>query len=321
MGKIEFMNIDRLKTELALKSVTAIERCKSISDDDLLKMVEEKCLGRTYLQNKSVYPRYMKYEKFWLRFFRHVVNEIKNGEKRTSRLNYKLIQNMMLTGSAYTSEAFFLNEIKTVPSYVVSPWRNALVQHHLQEGMAMKPDCIIELGSGPAFILHQLWCTDGIYDCNYLAGEITQIGQLTALLISAFEAEYKFDSFTFDFERPDLSSIYNKYNRILFITKGAIEQIRIISKVLFVELINSVQHVSCAHFEPVGWQFFEEDEMNFLTKTHMNRCKTAGYNENLKIILDGLVKENRIRIVNTDINFSGKADTYETYIYWEKVEK
>ena len=268
--------------------------------------------------DQKLYPRYLKYEKHWLNRVSILRDIILSGETNLSRV-VKKMDDAVISRPHAMDKAVFFGKLREVPAEIVIPWRDSLALAFLTKNYTPDTDCVIEMGSGPALFLIKFWLANGPLNADYYGLEITQTARLCINIMSCIEPNLKLRSMFFDYQNPDFSALNNKYKNALIFSKGSIEQIDKLKEALFERLLLISDRLTCVHYEPVGWQIVKRYKQNLLTRRHQRRCKKLKYNSNLWTLLKNFESKGLIKINDYSVNFSGKADHFETYISWTKV--
>lgn len=121
----------------------------------------------------------------------------------------------------------------------------------------MKPDTIVELGSGYGRVLFQLAAAIGKdlppLAIKYHACEITEGGRALTAEIHKLAPGMDLAIHRFDYYQPDLSFL-PKDARVLFYSVASVEQIPELPLVLAEALTSFRPGTVGVHFEPIGWQ-------------------------------------------------------------------
>lgn len=205
---------------------------------------------------------------------------------------------------------------------------------------------VMELGSGWSSNIFQIYIAHGASRSKkiiYYGGEYTREGQVCAKFLAGQDEHLKYRSFQFDFREPEVSFLCRQRGHILLFTHHSIEQVDLICPSLFEQLKEIANDITVVHFEPIGWQRNEElmamreagnDEffMDIAANVEAGDIEDLDrnsawwswrlkYNMNLLKIVRDLEKENAIKIVNEEYNFSGTANILNptTLLHYELV--
>ena len=139
-------------------------------------------------------------------------------------------------------------------------------------------DAIVELGSGMATNLIEMFYRGGPRNIPYYAGEYTESGTRIAKSLSKHCPKMDLHSFRFDYNAPNLDIVKEK-GTVLFFTIHSIEQVQDVSQVLFETIANHAENVICIHLEPFGWQLEGFDGPP--SREQAELCIKNGWNRNL----------------------------------------
>ena len=117
-------------------------------------------------------------------------------------------------------------------------------------------ECIVELGSGYGrnlFPLHAAVKERAGVSLEYHACEFTHAGRDLTRKLHGLADTMELFVHAFDYREPDLSFLNNRSN-VLFMTVHSIEQIPVLDRSVFEEMLTRAPGCKCLHFEPVGWQ-------------------------------------------------------------------
>lgn len=156
-----------------------------------------------------------------------------------------------------------------------------------------KTDAIIELGSGYGRNLFWTWLNGGPQNIKYYGLEFTKSGRDASEMIASFEKRMTFISKPFNFYYPSFDFLKDINGHIVFFSVHSIEQIPLISREFFIELLRLGKNFTCIHFEPIGWQI---NERKTLKGSSQEYAQTHDYNTNLYDIILKLQTENLISI-------------------------
>jgi len=121
-------------------------------------------------------------------------------------------------------------------------------------------DYVVELGSGVGinlFLLADKLDTALRKRITFFSCEFTDSGKKACDELLRFSHDLKMSVEHFDYYQPNFSFLPSKKN-VLFFTAHSIEQIPIIDRAVFEEMIARSAQCHCYHAEPVGWQYDEE---------------------------------------------------------------
>jgi len=267
--------------------------------------------------DKRLYQRYPQYERHWLNYVTTLRSIILSGETNLSRAVWKVEQALKIRRPI--EKVLILGKVQKVPSEIIWQWFDVESLAFLTKYSDEDTNCVVEVGAGPALFLFKFWLSHGPLNANYYALEITQTGRLFTNIMSCLESSTSFRSLYFDYQKPDFSTLRNKYNKVLVFSKGSVEQIPELPKEFFTQLLSISKELTCVHSEPVGWQIVKPYKQDLRTRKHRKRCLKKNYNTNLWALLQELESEGLLAINEYLINFSGKADHPGTYISWTKV--
>ena len=120
-------------------------------------------------------------------------------------------------------------------------------------------DCVVELGSGTGRNLFKMFhaVKDRLgVELEMHACELTDTGRTISKTLHRLCPAMNLSIHAFDYYEPDLSFLGQGRN-VLFVTVFSIEQISVLGKSVFDEMLARTNSCFCLHFEPVGWQFDE----------------------------------------------------------------
>ena len=199
-----------------------------------------------------------------------------------------------------------------MPRAVLMGGRLALHSHALIEHCPPDADLVVELGAGWGANLFDLWLSGGPR-APYIAMEPTLAGRSAAEVLAALEPQLDLSTHAFDFHAPDYSSL--KASRALVFSSHAIEQIAELKREAITGLFDIAPRLTCAHFEPVGWQTAAGSDV----EAAHGYAERAGYNRNLWPLLKDLEAEGEItiKLMVPDI-FSHKKVNASTLIVWSR---
>lgn len=165
--------------------------------------------------------------------------------------------------------------VLTVPYYTGTLNHNYIVDMLATESF----DCIVELGCGYGRNLFEIFLGTAPTNMPYFGGELTESGRAAFALLATLEPKMDARPFRFDFRAPDFA-ILAPFERILFFTMHAIEQVHEIP-VDLIERMAACGHRSVGvHFEPFGFQF--EPELGPGTQEQKEYARTRQWNANFK---------------------------------------
>jgi SAM-dependent methyltransferase len=139
-------------------------------------------------------------------------------------------------------------------------------------------DCVVELGSG---IGRNLFALAHKLDpqlkkrITFYACEFTTSGKEVCAALQELCIDLSMSIQHFDYYRPDFSFLPPKGN-VLFFTCHSIEQIPILNRAVFDEIIAASDCCFCYHAEPVGWQYVD-DLMRQRAQTEGKDWKKDGF--------------------------------------------
>jgi len=291
---------------------------KKIDSLRIKKELNDQMLSTNQFLDTNLYERYPIYELHWLNYIVALRDIILSGEINLSRALKKVQDTLTVNHDKVFDKTVFFGKRRTIPSEIITSWRDSLALSLLTKNSDEDVECVIEIGSGPALFLFKFWLSNGPLKADYYALEITKTGRLFSNIISCLDSNISLKSSFFDYQKPDFSKLRCKYKKILIYSKGSIEQIPKLPLVFFKEILALSEQLTCVHFEPVGWQIVKPYKQNLLTRKHRKRCIKKNYNTNLWSQLKELEDSGQLTINDYAINFSGKSDHYESYISWTK---
>ena len=302
--------------------------------NDLLSFLErldpdriEKQIGAenttSFQFSEEVHPKYLMYEKHWLRYLSTLRDIILSGETNLSRVVKQIQDALTIKRPNEMEKAVFFGKLRKVPSEVVHPWKEYLNLTFLKKYCSPDMDCVIEMGSGPALFLFKFYLTNGPLNADYYGLEICSTARLCVNIMSFLEPNLKIKSMFFDYQNPDFSALNNKYKNVLIFSRGSIESVRDLKEEVLEKILLISERLTCVHFEPVDWQIVKPHKQNRITRKHKRRCNSSkfNYNRNLWALLKKLESKRLIKINEYLINYSGKAKHHDTYISWTKIPK
>ncbi|MGD9339056.1 MAG: hypothetical protein PVF76_17155, partial [Syntrophobacterales bacterium] len=121
-------------------------------------------------------------------------------------------------------------------------------------------DCVVELGSGIGrkliALAHQL-DPELRKRLMFYACEFTTAGREACAALQELNSDIRISIEPFDYYQPDFSFLPENKNVLCF-TSHSIEQIPILNRRVFEEIIAMTDRCYCYHAEPVGWQYLED---------------------------------------------------------------
>ncbi len=162
---------------------------------------------------------------------------------------------------------------------------------------ACRPDTtrIIELGSGWGFNLMQAWTRGGPRSARYIAAEYTQAGRDCAAALAELAPEMEFEAHALDYHRIEDCTIAPAQGHTLVFTAQSIEQIPHLSAEVLRFIGQLGDHVTCVHFEPVGWQLTADDK-DAQRASRDSYSKANDYNQNLWALLQEAEANSELRV-------------------------
>ena len=118
--------------------------------------------------SEELHPKYLMYEKHWLKYLSTLRDIILSGETNLSRVVKQIQDALTIKRPNEMEKAVFFGKLRKVPSEVVHPWKEYLNLTFLKKYCSPDMDCVIEMGSGPALFLFKFYLTNG----PLLAGRI-----------------------------------------------------------------------------------------------------------------------------------------------------
>lgn len=141
-------------------------------------------------------------------------------------------------------------QILTVPYYTTALNHNYIIDMLAKESF----DCVVELGSGYGRNLFEISLATATPNMPYFGGELTESGRTAFALLATLEPKMDARAFRFDFRAPDFT-VLAPFERILFFTMHAIEQVHEVPINLIERMAACGRRAVGVHFEPFGFQF------------------------------------------------------------------
>jgi hypothetical protein len=181
----------------------------------------------------------------------------------------------------------------------------------LSEACGEQTDLIVELGAGWGWHILTLWARGGPRDATYVSAELTEAGRRAAAKLAALDPDLDFQTRAFDYHEPALD--FGDREHAVVFTAHSIEQVPQIRPELFASIRGLARHVTCLHFEPVGWQL-EDRDLEGSSRAYAER---HDYNRNLVETIRAEEAAGRIRVeaIRPDL-FGIVASNASTLIRW-----
>jgi hypothetical protein len=185
-------------------------------------------------------------------------------------------------------------------------------------------DCIIEFGSGWGRNIFYLIDQLKGKDIDYYALEYTPNGTNVANILAKTIPDITLYTGQFDYNNPEFE-LKKKYKHIVIFTRHSIEQVHTMKPDFFNKILDLDCKFDIVHQEPIGWQISQEEKKKigqedrnlseFHTKTYNH------HNRNLYSILKKLESENKIKIVDLQIDYCSYRMEWNssTSLRWEKI--
>lgn len=143
-------------------------------------------------------------------------------------------------------------------------------------------DCIVELGSGLGRNIFEIYFNGGPAKATYFACEISASGRKVTEKLAALMPELDIRVCPFDHCRPDLSFLRGRGNALMF-SCHSIEQVDRLPDDYFGHLAGAAKTVTCAHFEPFGFQISTDSP---ISKAQENAARSKKWNSNFVHLLE-----------------------------------
>lgn len=188
----------------------------------------------------------------------------------------------------------------SLPAPLASAAVSGAVTQLLATALPSKVETIIELGAGWGRNLFQLYLS-GLAPkaARFYALELAASARMTAVLLRNLEPALSLAAIDFDFHVPRYDSIPMSAAPALVVTVHAIEQVPMVSPLVFTGLIARLPDLAGLHIEPVGFQ------ISPMAHASAAYAEKNDYNRNLISVLQALAQEGRIEITETRLDFLG----------------
>ena len=232
----------------------------------------------------------------WPTVVRLAKDEIKKGETNITRLLNKInIKNRNKNSDKIIKIILNNQNVKIPVEFAISGNQSYICQKILS-CCTKNTTAIIELGSGYGRNLFWTWLYGGPQKIKYFGLEYTKSGREASDIIASLEKNINFISKEFNYYDPNFSFLKDIGGHIVFFTVHSIEQIPLLDKRVFTELLSLGKNFTCIHFEPIGWQITHKKTKKGSTKEYANLhdYNTNLYNEILKLKKEKLISINEV---------------------------
>lgn len=258
------------------------------------------------------------YDKSWQLRLDKLYSYIESGEQNIPDL-FARYRNYWMGGRWKPNEpARFVAhgtplELVAIPGYV---YYRAAVAHSVCAAAKPETVAVIELGSGLGESLFSVWGEGRLRRQEFIACEISKAGRKASRMIAALDPRLKLRTQHFDYRSPNFMGLkFNKGHVIVFSTHS-IEQVDKVPDALIERILELAPSVTGLHFEPIGWQF-DQDQQSAIAIKHKARCLEMGYNTNFWELLQRKSAMGRLTVSEAVPYFFGFEYNPPCKIVWE----
>jgi hypothetical protein len=262
------------------------------------------------------------YDKSWQGRLDRVISYIERGERSVPGIFARDRKHWMAPRWKQGELVEFVASGKVVELLAVSGYvyyRNAVAQTVIS---VLRPNtvAIIELGSGQGESVFSVWseASDRLRDVKLVMCEFSVAGRKVSRMMAVLDPTMDLETRYFDYRSPSFDGLELRTGHVVVLSTHSIEQVDEVSDDLIDKMLGLGQSVTGVHFEPIGWQFATNQNLDYVRK-HKERCQKHNYNQNYWGLLQKAQNEGKIRIVEAEPYFFGFEYNPPSRIIWESV--
>lgn len=135
-----------------------------------------------------------------------------------------------------------------------------LISDAVVDACTAQTDLVIELGCGWGWHILGARLAGAPRDALYVGAEFTEAGRRAAERLAALDPELRFKALAFDYNDPSSLASLGSFRDAVVFSVHSIEQIPRLVPEVPRAIAALAETVRCLHFEPVGWQVYEDNE-------------------------------------------------------------